>query len=217
MSDNFILRLCFTALFAVMTSAALAQGVFVCPAGSVAVSGGGGTMCLCPDNSYADLSGCQSGPQYQSEPQPLVQPEIPNAQEAQSPLIAAWDNLASLLATGRPFDWSGGSLSQQLPKGPVSPPPNRAAAKALQELVEQKGPQDATTVAKGGQPVDPFTGRAVQLQPTIPSSQSQSNIKGAPGSYASCVGSSTFGAANPAYCQMGGYIYFRNGKILNDN
>src|SRR5258706_5741209 len=47
---------------------------FQCPAGSTAVSGGGGIMCQCPDGSFAGLySGCPK----QSESHPQQQTRLP--------------------------------------------------------------------------------------------------------------------------------------------
>ena len=45
----------------------LAQGQF-CPPGSRPVAGGGGTMCLCPDGSYAGIGGCASARRPQLPP-----------------------------------------------------------------------------------------------------------------------------------------------------
>lgn len=41
---------------------------YYCPPGSRPVRGGGGTMCLCRDGSYADIDGCRA--RYQPPPQP---------------------------------------------------------------------------------------------------------------------------------------------------
>jgi len=46
-------------MFLGMDLALAQQDWGMCPAGSTAVYGGGGTMCQCPDGSYAGMSGCQ--------------------------------------------------------------------------------------------------------------------------------------------------------------
>ena len=51
--------------------------MFQCPAGSTAVSGGGGIMCRCADGTYANISGCRSAsrPQYNA-PTQRQQPSV---------------------------------------------------------------------------------------------------------------------------------------------
>jgi hypothetical protein len=48
-----------------------------CPPGSRSVAGGGGTMCQCPDGSFAGISGCRAGQQQLQRQQPVpVEPRV---------------------------------------------------------------------------------------------------------------------------------------------
>src|SRR6266849_3685397 len=230
-SKTFALSACATIVAA---TSAHTQG-FQCPPPSVQVSGGGGFMCQCPDGSYASIIGCPSfqTPNWQPPPPTRYQPPPEQREDVTAPtnaretlILRAFEALGNLVTRGaQPYDSQAGSLSAQLPRGNIAPPPNKDAARALAELIGKPTSNALQPTSKNdplgtpGQLVDPFTGRTVQLQPPkSQSSQSQpSGSQGAPGSYSACAGTSTFASSNQAYCEMGGYIYFQNGAVLKAN
>lgn len=65
----------FVCLFVFLFPAAASAQVFQCPAGSVAISGGGTSIaCQCPDGSLASIYGCARQPQRQQQ---RSQPQVP--------------------------------------------------------------------------------------------------------------------------------------------
>jgi hypothetical protein len=163
--------------------------MYQCPPGSRLVPGGGGHMCQCPDNTFANVDGCaptfsnpRQLPKYPIEP---IKPTTPSKIMEELVKLGKFVNHGEQL-----YNPAAGSLSGQLPQGTIEIP-----------LI-------------GNPYVDPFTGRAVQLQPQPRDSSSVKPSPGQPGSYAACAGASTFGGPNAPFCEMGGYIYFRNGNVL---
>lgn len=70
---------------------------------------------------------------------------------------------------------------------------------------------------QNGADINPFTGEAT-LQPQRPPSRPTPEYSSEPtGSYSACARASTFGSAAPEYCEMGGWIYFRNGNVLKSH
>jgi hypothetical protein len=110
-------------IFLVIVGRSMSQAqMFQCPAGSASVSGGGGMMCMCPDGSYAGMSGCQSQPvqpQYVPPQEPPPQPNI-----FDNALTREFERLGEMLMKGEPLrqdiPLSSGLVAMQ--NAPAPPP-----------------------------------------------------------------------------------------------
>jgi hypothetical protein len=246
-----ILFICF---FVSVNSVAEAQFLpaSLCPPPGRWVSGGGGSMCQCPDGSFYSVGRPCGSNQAQPRqlPRPAPQPQTPNLNASpqfdKNAMTAAaassGSGLINLLlsilgdvrggwqsVTGEKnvnVDWSVGLSSQQ------------SSAQAVQKRIESTPAMDAAwakmindpyasqpnpSTASPNSPTTPFQPNSDLANQTalLPSSpqrnppSSQSSPQGSPGTYATmCSGVSTF-AAPPTQCEVGGYIYFRNGTIFN--
>jgi hypothetical protein len=277
-------------LFVSSLTAAHAQG-FQCPPGSQQVSGGGGTMCQCPDGSYAGLNGCAQ--QQRAQPQippgsfrcgsgycaagskcsrngrtclaldavdcgnhacPAGNTCTPNggcmplgatacgsgycsaglvcrnnqcmaSQQAQSgSLLAKLLTDAGNAISSRVIALSGNQqLSQALQQQNANTPPLPTSLAAFisdpyagKPVTASQLPPPTTTV-----PGDPFhlnsdLSNQQKLTPGTTNSQNaQPSLQTAPGTYAACVGANSFSSPTRSYCEMGDYLYYKNGTVWN--
>jgi hypothetical protein len=218
------------------TSTAHCQ-TYQCPAGSRPVGGGGGTMCQCPDGSYANYWGCRGSPQQQ-QPQAKVPKFDPNLrvtpQESKS--LGLLKLIGEIAMSGRRGLYGSEPLSSAVESERinVAPPPGYFASWEPSKSQAAPRPPGVNSFT-GRQETDFGSSRTAPSAPAFNgsllnnapiSSMSPSNSQPSPtrapaqttpqpappGSYAACVGATTgFGPPQPD-CEMGDYIYFRNGK-----
>jgi len=142
--------------------------LFSCPPRSWAVPGGGGTMCQCPDGTYASISGCKAtfptpstiAPQPPAPSWPPQQYQAPATGIESNAIVKAFEDLGSATAQTDKHVPATGTLSDNLPTNPA-PPPNQAAQSAIAEMLGQSGP--AMPEAK-----PPFTLPDYKPQPPAP-------------------------------------------------
>ena len=172
----------------------------------------GAFMCQCPDGRAMDITGCASGGvgQFQMPTPPPVGPSYVDTSLSDA-VRTVWDWVSRSQIQLDPR----ATLFSQVSREPREPPPNPAAQQALNELLQQRLPPPRPTASPAGGRTPSFTGQPTQIRPPPGrATTSQPAVSQPTGSYAACVGSSTFGPPNPPYCEMGGYIYFRNGRVL---
>jgi hypothetical protein len=224
MNEFFCRSICSICLIVSSTIAVHAQG-FSCPPGSyqAPAPGPGGIMaitCVCVDGQPAHLyQGCSSsGPVHIPGP-PRIEPPTYD-----TTIGGVYRGLRDLLRRNErqlsPYE----SLTSSLQSEPRRSPPNPMAEQALQEMLTQRPTPAPAPPRVSGPPPRPPSGATGSLNSQggiqAPGRQAttRQNAPTAsttpPGSYAACVGSSTFGAATPSYCEMGGYTYFRNGRVV---
>lgn len=218
---------CFYVVNMLVFAPAVSVAQFVCPQGTTQVTNGSVTMCKCPDGSPASIYGCSySNPNWTPPPPPARPPQARPEQhlEMQDPALLRrmkmFEFVSGIVTKDmQAYSQQVGGLANQLPQGKISTPPNAEAARAIAALISKPPPGQSPSsnrlpaLQQNGSIVDPFTGRQVELKP--PAQSPSTTARPATGSYAACAGNSTFGGASPAYCEIGGTIYFKNGAILS--
>jgi hypothetical protein len=193
-----------------------------CPPGSVAAPHAYGQIqgviaCICPDGSLANFGIPCPSPGGHAPGPPSIGPQ---AWDWRAQLDHAFRAIKDYLDRNRAYEDPREALSVQSARQPWRPPPNQVAQDAFERLIRSPPPpppnSNPVTVLQPGQPAtDPFTGSIATIQPQQSPQTAPLAASSPPsGSYAACAGASTFGGLNPAYCEMGGYVYLQNGTVL---
>jgi hypothetical protein len=197
---------------------------------------GEGTLAGRPDGfggttyDFTPNASREPAPTYQ-EPAPLVVQTPSQATPPASPtnpILSALEWLGKQVSSGAPLP-EGVPLSTDLGTALNVKPPG-GYSDPFQHVKPPAGffnqdDQARSSASRGGAKetgtganINPFTGTVMDLKPRInqPANSPAANSSGPPGSYAACVGSNTFGTANPPSCEMGGWVYFANGSALKN-